>query len=206
MTKPSLRSGTGVSLGILALFFLLMILAVSLATFIGVVDIPVTDVLDVLYKKGTPEATSIIMNIRLPRMITGMLAGIHFALAGLLLQSVTRNPLADPSIMGVSQGATLAVTLFMLFAVYIDDPGANTLVELPVSWLPAVGMLGGCIAGGLVYLLALRYDLGSLRITICGIAVGAVLHAVAIGLIAGWGSARVEVLLEWLSGSLYAKS
>ncbi len=43
-------------------------------------------------------------------------------------------------------------------------------------------------------------------ITICGIAVGAVLHAVAIGLIAGWGSARIEILLEWLSGSLYARS
>ncbi|WP_163602905.1 iron chelate uptake ABC transporter family permease subunit, partial [Klebsiella pneumoniae] len=43
-------------------------------------------------------------------------------------------------------------------------------------------------------------------ITLCGIAIGAVLHAAAIGLIAGWGSARIEILLEWLSGSLYARS
>jgi len=45
-----------------------------------------------------------------------------------------------------------------------------------------------------------------LRLTLTGIAVGAVLHAVAIGLIAGWGSTRIEVLLEWLSGSLYART
>jgi iron complex transport system permease protein len=62
------------------------------------------------------------------------------------------------------------------------------------------------LAGGVIYLLAFRLDLGPLRITLCGIAVGAVLQALAIGLIAGWGSNRLEVLLEWLSGSLYARS
>lgn len=184
----------------------LTLVSIVLAIFIGVVDIPVSDVLAVLSGHGSPEATSIIMEIRFPRMVTGMLAGIHFALAGLVLQTITRNPLADPSIMGVSQGATLAVTLFLLFTVYISDPGSNTLAELPVEWLPAAGMLGGLIAGGMIYVLAIRHDLGPLRITICGIAIGAVLHAVAIGLIAGWGSARIEILLEWLSGSLYARS
>jgi iron complex transport system permease protein len=185
---------------------ILALLSVVSAVFIGVVDIPPSDVLAVLVGHGSAEAQSIIMDIRLPRIVTGMLAGIHFAVAGLMLQTVTRNPLADPSIMGVSQGATLAVTVFLVFTVYINDPGSNTLAELPIEWLPAVGMLGGLVAGSIIYVLALRHDLGPLRITICGIAVGAVLHAVAIGLIAGWGSARIEILLEWLSGSLYART
>src|SRR5690606_22416418 len=51
-----------------------------------------------------------------------------------------------------------------------------------------------------------RRDLGPLRVTICGIAVGAVLHALAIGLLAGWGSERVEIMLQWLAGSLYARN
>lgn len=184
----------------------LMVLVFLAAVFLGVADLPATDVAAVMAGHGSDQAKSIILDIRLPRIVTGILAGIHFAVAGLLLQTITRNPLADPSIMGISQGATLAVTIFLLFAVYIYDPGSNTLAVLPVAWLPAIGTVGGIMAGGIIYLLAFRLDLGPLRITLCGIAIGAVLHAAAIGLIAGWGSARIEILLEWLSGSLYARS
>jgi iron complex transport system permease protein len=176
------------------------------AVFLGVVDIPVADVVSVLAGAGSPEAQSIILDIRLPRIVTGILVGIQFAVAGLILQTITRNPLADPSLIGVSQGATLTVTVFLLFTVYIFNPGSNTVAELPIAWLPAAGMVGGMAAGGIIYLLAFRLELSPLRITLCGIAIGAVLHAIAIGLIAGWGSARIEIILEWVSGSLYART
>ncbi|PDT33180.1 ferrichrome ABC transporter permease [Rhizobium sp. M10] len=185
---------------------ILTVLSLAAAIFLGVADIPMADVAAVLTGGGSAEAQLIILDIRLPRIATGILAGIHFSLAGYLLQTITRNPLADPSLMGVSQGATLSVTIFLLFTVYIFEPGSNTLAELPVAWLPAAGLAGGLIAGGVIYLLAFRLGLSALRITLCGVAVGAVLHAVAIGLIAGWGSARIEIILEWLSGSLYARS
>lgn len=176
------------------------------ALFLGVVDIPASDIAAVLTGGGSSEARSIILDIRLPRIVTGILAGIQFAVAGLLLQTITRNPLADPSLMGVSQGATLTVTLFLLLTVYIFNPGSNTVAELPIAWLPLAGMVGGLLAGGIIYVLAFRLDLSPLRITLCGIAIGAVLHAMAIGIIAGWGSARIEIILEWLSGSLYART
>lgn len=187
--------------------FLLLLLSLVLAVFLGVVDLPPGDVIDTLFGYGSPAARSIIFDIRLPRIATGVLAGIHFALAGYLLQTITRNPLADPSLIGISQGATLSITLFLLFGVHVYEPGSNAQVtEIPLHWLPSVGLLGGLFAGALVYALALQADLGPLRVTLTGIAIGTVLHAVAIGLIAGWGSARIEVLLEWLSGSLYARS
>lgn len=184
----------------------LVVLSLVAAVFLGVVDIPAADIVAALTGHGSPEARSIIIDIRLPRIVTGILAGIQFAVAGLLLQTITRNPLADPSLMGVSQGATLTVTIFLLFTVYIFNPGSNTLAELPIAWLPTAGLAGGLAAGGIIYLLAFRLDLSPLRITLCGIAIGAVLHALAIGLIAGWGSARIEIILEWLSGSLYART
>ena len=185
---------------------LLVLLSFVAAVFLGVVDIPASDVTAVLTGGGSQEARAIILGIRLPRIVTGILAGIQFALAGLLLQTITRNPLADPSLMGVSQGATLTVTLFLLFTVYIFNPDSYAVRELPIAWLPAAGMAGGMAAGGIIYLMAFRLDLSPLRLTLCGIAIGAVLHAIAIGLIAGWGSARIEIILEWLSGSLYARS
>lgn len=191
---------------VLPIALVLVLISFAAAVFLGVVDLRADDIVSALSGGGSPEARSIIMDIRLPRIITGILAGIQFALAGLLLQTITRNPLADPSLMGVSQGATLTVTIFLLFTVYIFNPGSNTVAELPIGWLPVAGMMGGMIAGCIIYLLAFRLDLSPLRITLCGIAVGAVLHAISIGLIAGWGSARIEIILEWLSGSLYART
>ncbi|MBB4000706.1 FecCD family ABC transporter permease [Aureimonas pseudogalii] len=190
---------------LLPVFLALAVTAPLLAVLFGVADLPVSDVAAVLTGHGDPEARSIILDIRLPRIVTGMMAGVHFAVAGLLLQTVTRNPLADPSLIGVSQGATLAVTLFLMIAVYSHDPGSNTVVDMPTAWMPAVGTLGGLAAGGVIYLMAFRLELGPLRLTLCGIAVGALLQSLALGLVAGWGSTRVEVLLEWLSGSLYAR-
>lgn len=182
-----------------------VVLALALATFLGVADLNPSETFAALTGHGSTEARSIILDIRLPRVVTGMLAGVHFALAGLLLQSITRNPLADPSLMGVSQGAMLAVSGFLVISVYSHEIGSTTLQELPVAWLPLIGTLGGLAAGAFIYLIAFRRDLGPVRITLCGIAVGAVLHAIGIGLMAGWGSGRLEVLLEWFSGSLYAR-
>ncbi|WP_425351017.1 FecCD family ABC transporter permease [Rhizobium sophoriradicis] len=206
MSAPASTTAASPGLGMSAALAILTVLSLAAAIFLGVADIPMADVAAVLTGGGSAEARLIILDIRLPRIATGILAGIHFSLAGYLLQTITRNPLADPSLMGVSQGATLSVTIFLLFTVYIFEPGSNTLAELPVAWLPAAGLAGGLLAGGIIYLLAFRLGLSALRITLCGVAVGAVLHAVAIGLIAGWGSARIEIILEWLSGSLYARS
>ncbi|MBC3869329.1 FecCD family ABC transporter permease [Undibacterium oligocarboniphilum] len=209
MTVHSLRPGAGPASSriFLPASFALFLLSLVLAVFFGVVDLPPGDVAATLLGHGSPEAQAIILDIRLPRIATGVLAGIHFALAGFLLQNITRNPLADPSLVGISQGATLSVTLFLLFGAHAYAPGSSAqITEIPLHWLPGIGLLGGLAACVVVYALALQADLGPLRLTLAGIAVGAVLHAVAIGLIAGWGSTRIEVLLEWLSGSLYART
>lgn len=206
MTELFSRHGARPVWPFLALL-LSLILSLVLAIFLGAVDLPPDDVIDTLFGNGSPQARSIILDIRLPRIVTGMLAGIHFALAGFLLQTITRNPLADPSLIGISQGATLSITLFLLFGVHVYEPGSSAQVmEIPLRWLPSIGLLGGLFASVVVYALALKADFGPLRVTLTGIAIGTVLHAVAIGLIAGWGSARIEVLLEWLAGSLYARS
>ncbi|GAB3123978.1 FecCD family ABC transporter permease [Novispirillum itersonii] len=191
---------------LLAGCLLAVALSLPLAVLLGVADVPLADSLATLSGGGSAMARSILLEFRLPRVATGVLAGINLAVSGLLLQRITRNPLADPSILGISQGATLAVAVFLLVTVYSHAPGGNTLPDLPVAWLPAVGLVGGLCAAGLVHLLALRHELGPIRVTLCGVAVGALLHALAMGVIAGWGSTRVEILLEWLAGSLYARS
>ncbi|PDT55003.1 MULTISPECIES: iron ABC transporter permease [Sinorhizobium] len=178
---------------------------ILLSVFFGVVDLPAAEIMAVLTGHGSDQGNLIIATIRIPRIATGILAGMHFAVAGVLLQSITRNPLADPTIMGISQGATLAVTVFLFFAVYRLNSDSNTLYALPVGWLPLVGCGGGLFGGALIYVLALGKGLSALRLTLCGIAIGAFLHAIAMGIVVGWGSARIEIVMQWLAGSLYAR-
>jgi len=176
-----------------------------LAVFLGSVDLPPGEIAAALFGHGGEQARLIIVDLRVPRIATGILAGMHFAVAGALLQTVVRNPIADPTILGISQGATLVVTVFLFLTVYRLHAESNTLYELPVAWLPLAASLGGLLSGGLIYLLAVRTQLTPLRLSLCGIAIGAFLHAVAMGIIVGWGSARLEIIMQWLSGSLYAR-
>ncbi|MGH6807570.1 MAG: FecCD family ABC transporter permease [Ensifer adhaerens] len=190
--------------GILALT-LLAVGLILVAVLLGVVDIPTSEVIAAMTGNGSEQSDLIILTIRLPRILTGILAGIHFAVAGTLLQSITRNPLADPTIIGISQGATLAVTVFLFFAVYRFNSDANALYTLPVSWLPLVGCVGGLMSGLVIYSLAIAKRMAALQLTLCGIAIGAFLHAIAMGIVVGWGSSRFEIVMQWLSGSLYAR-
>ncbi|MCZ4279539.1 iron ABC transporter permease [Kiloniella laminariae] len=198
-------SGSRISGGLLGLVIFSFPIVVILAIFLGTVDLETAETLFALFGEGSQRTDTIIAFQRLPRVIVGLLVGVHFALSGALLQAITRNPLADPTILGVSQGATLAVMLFLMFAVYAGNSDGSQLFTIPLEYLPLAGCLGGLIAGFAVYLLSWQSGLSPLRLTLMGIALGAVLHALAMGLLAGWGSTRMESILLWMSGSLYAR-
>ena len=82
--------------------------------FFGTVEIPAADVIDALLGRGSDSARLIVTGLRLPMALTALLAGAGLALAGLLLQTVFDNPLAGPSILGLSTGASLGVAVLML--------------------------------------------------------------------------------------------
>lgn len=142
---------------------------------------------------------------RLPRSVLALLVGAQFAACGMLLQQVLRNPLADPAVTGVSSGAMLAVMLWLLFDVFNQaDPSA--LVVQSGASLSLVAQLGGTLGVVLVWALAQRRGHADTEtLLISGIVVSLLLSALAMGLLAGWGSSRVEVILTWLSGSLYGR-
>lgn len=83
----------------------------------GSVKIPLNEVISILFGNGGSRASweMIILNTRLPQTITALLAGAGLAISGLLLQTLFRNPLAGPSILGISDGANLGVAIVMLY-------------------------------------------------------------------------------------------
>ena len=99
----------GISLMILAIFFILNIC-------LGSVPIPPGQVVKVLFGMGSEQATweNIILQFRMPKAITAVLVGSGLGVSGLLMQTLFRNPLAEPFVLGISSGASLGVALTIL--------------------------------------------------------------------------------------------
>jgi ABC-type Fe3+-siderophore transport system permease subunit len=133
---------------------------------------------------------TIIWEIRFPRSLSAALVGAGLGLAGAMLQVTTRNPLADPAILGISALAGLALAL-----VVVIFPLAN-------SYVRGMACIAGGVAGGGLILILSRGFVSPLRITIVGVAVGAFASACIIGLITG-SRVVLDLALGFLAGGLY---
>src|SRR5574344_2986713 len=92
---------------------------------------PICEVFDILLGRGSDNAAweHIVLNSRLPQAITALLAGAALSISGLLLQTLFKNPLAGPSILGISDGANLGVAFVMLYF----GGTMSQMTDLPVS-------------------------------------------------------------------------
>ncbi|GAA3165113.1 MULTISPECIES: FecCD family ABC transporter permease [Streptomyces] len=148
-----------------------------------------SDVLDVLL--GRPSSQELVVGtLRLPRMVVGLLVGAAFGVAGGLIQTVARNPLASPDIIGVTQGAG-ALTV-----------GAMTLGVTSSAVLPYLSIAGGLLAAALVYVFAWRGGLHATRFVLIGIGFAVALRSV-IQLFLTKGDYLVAQQAQvWMTGSL----
>ncbi|MDN3632966.1 FecCD family ABC transporter permease [Vibrio lentus] len=186
-------------------FVTLLLILLSLMS--GSIHLSPSEVLNALMF-NTPATTAheVTWNLRLPRTLLALLVGFHFALSGLILQAVTRNPLADPSIIGISSGASLAIVIFLLLADYLNAVlFFNSPFHLSLTWLPFAALLGGALSTLFVVLLSLKTKLRPITLTLNGFAVGAITNAIVMWLVIVWGGGRTETTVLWLAGSLYAR-
>jgi len=159
----------------------------------GTMKLGVGQILKVLFHDdGSPERM-VIWNIRLPRMILSALVGVNLATAGAILQGVMKNPLADPSIIGISSGAGL-------FAIFI-------LVVLPQyqSLVPIAAFVGAMLASIIIYILAWKGGIQPTRVILAGVAVSSLFSAGISGTLVFYSS-RVQGALTFMNGSLSARS
>lgn len=144
----------------------------------------------------------IFWEIRLPRVLLAALIGLHFAASGAILQTVTRNALADPGILGISGGAIFLMTVLVLFEILFAGSEIEAY-HMPLDYLPLFALAGGILGAVLVFSLAWKQGLSPRRFILIGVAVGSFFQAVALGLVFGWGPTQAELLWIWVSGSLY---
>ncbi len=137
--------------------------------------------------------TTIIWDIRLPRVLLALIIGASIAISGALLQAVMGNPLADPGLTGVTSGAAAFVLLILL-----ANPELTHLI-------PIAAFVGGLIAAAIVYALAWRRTgITPITIILSGVAVNALCGGV-IGFLSILYSDRLPSAVQWMNGSLAAK-
>lgn len=148
----------------------------------------------------------VLWNLRLPRTLLALLVGAHFALSGLILQTVIRNPLADPSVIGVSSGASLALVVGLLLLDYFNQVFFTEVTgSLSLAWLPFAALIGGLLVAALVLSLSWRSGISPVRLALNGVVVGAVLNATVMWIVVVWGGGRTETTILWLAGSFYGR-
>jgi len=187
--------------GIIGLFILLMVVVI-LAAAIGSVPVPFSTTSGILISKLplvelTPNWTSaletIVLEIRLPRVILAGLVGAALAIAGATYQGLFRNPLADPYLIGVAQGAALGAVIGFL---------------LPPTWhglafgiIPLLAFSGALVSTAAVYVLArVGKTLPVTTLILAGVALGALLGSIVSYLIISSGE-KIHGIMFWLMGS-----
>jgi len=173
---------------------ILAIVAGIVAIGVGGVYIPIPDIISTLFSSSSEAVnTTIIWDIRLPRVLLAMIIGANIAISGALLQAVMGNPLADPGLTGVTSGAAACVLVIMLAAPEYTQ------------FIPIAAFGGGLIAASIVYALAWRRSgISPVTIILSGVAVNALCGGL-IGLLTIMYSDRLPAAVQWLNGSLAAK-
>ncbi|MGT2757007.1 FecCD family ABC transporter permease [Streptococcus ovuberis] len=153
-----------------------------------------SDVLRVFSGKASQQVYQIIMRIRLPRILAYMVAGGSLALSGSLLQTLTRNPLADSGILGINAGAGLVVAIVIAY------------FSLESRWMirlmPMLAMLGGCLVIVIVYHIAKKGDQGlsPVRLIITGVGLSSMISGTMVSIVGNVNPYKVEAIVNWLSG------
>lgn len=180
---------------------LLLLTALPIVFFIsinaGYTDYGTADILRILTGGGSAKENLVVLEFRMPRILLAVLIGAGFALSGCIIQGITRNPLADPGILGINAGAGIMVLLYVVLH------GAASFGA--VIGLPFLSLVGALAAGGLIYVLSLQKTKGvsSMRLILNGVAIQAGINSVMTMVIIKLDDSQHEFLAKWQAGSIW---
>ncbi len=160
------------------------------ALMIGNTFYTIDEVFRVMLGQTVPGASFTVGDLRLPRAVLGILAGVAFGIAGVSFQTLLRNPLASPDVIGIADGAGAAAVVGI---VVLSLSG-------PVVSLLALG--GALLTAGAIYLLSNAGGFAGIRLILIGIGVGAMLQSVISYVLSRAASWDIQVAMQWLTGSL----
>lgn len=188
-TKRKIRS-----LSVNIILIALIVYLCGMMLLYGKTNYPLSVVIRVLSGEQIQGATFTIATLRLPRMICGLLAGLAFGIAGNTFQTMLRNPLASPDIIGISSGSSIAAVFCIL------------VLHMSGSSVSIASVISGIIVSTLVYVLSKGSGFSGGRLILIGIGIQAMINALVSFLLVKASQYDVSNALRWLSGSLNGMS
>ncbi|MEE4129627.1 FecCD family ABC transporter permease [Pseudomonas viridiflava] len=176
------------------LAFTLLVMLGSLA--LGKVNLSPATLFDVLFGQADQRLVFIVEQLRMPRLALAALVGAALAVSGLILQSIIRNPLASPDLLGITSGASAAAVIYLSFF----------SAALGAQFLPLAAISGAGLAALAIYLLAWNQGASPLRLVLIGVGVSALLAAVTTFILVFSPLTTTLSAYVWLTGSVYGAS
>jgi iron complex transport system permease protein len=146
------------------------------------------------FPTNNPDFAFVIYTLRLPRIVIAYLVGSGLAVSGAILQGLTRNPLADPGIVGIDAGASLAAVTLIVF-----------LPSVPLFAIPIAAFAGASLVALLIYVLAWNKGSSPIRFILVGIGLAAIATAGTSLMLTFGEISDVSRALVWLTGSVYGR-
>jgi iron complex transport system permease protein len=205
--RPALRAGAFSVVWrpryVLALVVGLVLLVLATAVNVGRGEFPISipEVLAVLLGGGDSGQQLIVLELRLPRSLTGALVGAALGVAGAITQSIARNPLASPDMIGLTTGASAAAVFVIVLGGGFGVLGGT----LAAAGLPVAALVGGLLTAALIYGLAWRKGVHGFRLVLVGIGLQSVLLAIVHWLLVVAEVFEAARAYVWLNGSLNAR-
>lgn len=167
-----------------------VLLAFCLSLVLGRTVYPPSDVIAVILGQHVDGASFTVGTLRLPRATTGLLVGLAFGLAGATFQTMLRNPLASPDIIGISSGASAAAVIGIL------------VIGLQPTAVSAFATVAALVTALAIYALSYSHGVANTRLILIGIGVSAMLSSVVMYVLSGAAAWDMQVAMRWLTGNL----
>ncbi|MFS0784968.1 iron ABC transporter permease [Shouchella sp. 1P09AA] len=187
-------------IGLLFMLVFLVFLTNVGSMLVGAGSFNLDRLIQTILGNGNTTEDFLLFSIKFPRMVVLLLAGVALALSGSILQSLTRNDLADPGIIGINAGAGVAIAIFFLYVPL--DPGTFAFS------LPLVAFVGAVLTALCIYVFSYTKGIGvqAEKLVLVGIGFAMALSGLMIVLISSADHQKVDFIANWLAGSVWGTS
>ncbi|MBN1045701.1 iron ABC transporter permease [Clostridium botulinum] len=188
---------------IIGVLIILIITTILIGLNMGSLAIDPSDVIKTLMGQGSKSHEIAIFKLRLPRIVIGILVGTALAIAGTILQGVTKNDLADSGILGINSGAALFVVIY----IYIMNGNIyDGISNMTIFTMPIVALSGAIFGAFLIYMLAWKNGINSSRLLLIGIGINVAFTSILTIFQLRFTTQEFNRVMAWTSGSIWGAS
>ncbi|NFS29210.1 iron ABC transporter permease [Clostridium botulinum] len=188
---------------IISILMILIITTILIGLNMGSLAIEPSDVIKTLMGQGSKSHEIAIFKLRLPRIVIGILVGTALAIAGTILQGVTKNDLADSGILGINSGAALFVVIY----IYIMNGNIyDGISNMTIFTMPIVALSGAIFGAFLIYMLAWKNGINSSRLLLIGIGINVAFTSILTIFQLRFTTQEFNRVMAWTSGSIWGAS